>query len=258
MKVVILAGGYGTRLSEETQFIPKPMVDIDSEPILLHIIKIFSHYGFNEFIICLGYKSYVIKSFFSNYYLNHSDITFDLQKNEQIIHQNDSEPWTITLVETGMNTMTGGRIKRIEKYVNNQPFMLTYGDCVGDINIKKLVEHHKKHRKLATVTAVQPHGRFGSLKISPDNNVKMFQEKVKGEDGWINAGFFVLQPEVFNYIKDDDSIIFERGPLESLAKNGQLQAYKHTGFWHPMDNLRDKHFLEGLSKSGKAPWKTWK
>ncbi|MEH7108870.1 glucose-1-phosphate cytidylyltransferase [Bacillus sp. JJ1764] len=258
MKVVILAGGFGTRISEETHLIPKPMIEIGDKPILWHIMKLYSSYGFNEFIICLGYKSHVIKEYFSNYTLNHSDVTFDFQNaNSCTIHQNFTEPWKVTLVYTGLNTLTGGRIKRVQNYIGNNPFMLTYGDGVGDIDIKELVKFHRSHGKLATVTATQPKGRFGALSLSSDQRVDNFQEKLKGDGGWINAGFFVLQPEVFQYLNNGDQTTFEKEPLEKLAKDGQLMAFKHTGFWQPMDTLKDKKYLQEMWDSNKAPWKIW-
>jgi glucose-1-phosphate cytidylyltransferase len=258
VKVLILAGGFGTRISEETDLKPKPMIEIGDKPILWHIMKLYSSYGFNDFIICLGYKSHVIKEYFSNYFLYNSDITFDLQKrNECIIHKNSAEPWKVTLVDTGSNTLTGGRIKRVQDYVGNEPFMVTYGDGVSDVNIKDLVEFHRSHGKLATVTTTQPEGRFGVLSLSVDQKVEKFQEKIKGDSSWINAGFMVLQPEVFNYLINGDQTVFEKEPLENLAKDGQLMAFKHTGFWYPMDTLRDKQYLQEIWASGKAPWKTW-
>ncbi|UOD35666.1 glucose-1-phosphate cytidylyltransferase [Deferribacteraceae bacterium V6Fe1] len=255
MKVVILAGGFGTRLSEETDVKPKPMVEIGGKPILWHIMKIYSAYGFNDFIICLGYKGYIIKEYFANYFLHMSDVTIDLKNNQMEIHNVKAEPWKVTLVDTGLNTMTGGRIKRIQSYIMNETFMLTYGDGVGDINIKELLEFHKKHGKYATLTAVQPSGRFGALDLN-ENEVKAFEEKPKGDGSWINGGFFVLQPQIFDYIKGDDTI-WEKEPLENLAKAGQLISYKHTGFWKPMDTLRDKRELEALWQSKNAPWKVW-
>ncbi|WP_078428359.1 glucose-1-phosphate cytidylyltransferase [Alkalihalobacterium alkalinitrilicum] len=256
MKVVILAGGFGTRISEETHLKPKPMVEIGEKPILWHIMQLYSSYGYNEFIICLGYKSHIIKEYFSNYLLYNSDVTFDFQKgNHCTIHQKVTKPWKVTLVDTGIGTMTGGRLKRIEKYVGNESFMLTYGDGVSDININQLVKFHRSHGKLATVTTTQPQGRFGVLSISPDQKVEKFQEKIQGDGGWINAGFFVLQPEVFNYLEKGDQTVFEKDPLENLTKDGQLMAYKHSGFWHPMDTLRDKKYLEEIWNTGNAPWK---
>ncbi len=256
MKVVILAGGFGTRLSEETDIKPKPMVEIGGKPILWHIMKIYSYYGFNDFVICLGYKGYVIKEYFANYFLHQSDITIDLKANSMEIHQSKAEPWKITLVDTGLNTMTGGRIKRVQKYIGSEPFMLTYGDGVGNIDIQALLEFHKAHKKYATVTSVQPSGRFGALNLDNDKNVLSFQEKPKGDGAWINGGFFVLEPPVFGYIQSDETV-WEKEPLESLAQDGQLAAHTHTGFWQPMDTLRDKNHLEELWKAGKAPWKVW-
>ncbi|MFA5778956.1 MAG: glucose-1-phosphate cytidylyltransferase [Elusimicrobiota bacterium] len=258
MKVVILAGGKGTRISEETQSMPKPMIEIGGKPMLWHIMKIYSHYGFNDFIICLGYKGYLIKEYFSHYYLHMSDMTVDLKKNETVIHSTTSEPWKITLVDTGADTMTGGRLKRIEKYVSRETFLMTYGDGVSDVNIKELLKVHKKNKNLATLTAVQTAGRFGVLDIDKKDEIKSFLEKPKGEGSWINSGFFVLEPEIFKFIKHGDSTIWEQDPLENLAKSNQLHAYKHTGFWKCMDTLRDKIELEKLWDSGKAPWKLWR
>lgn len=258
MKVVILAGGYGTRISEESYLKPKPMVEIGEHPVLWHIMKIYSYYGFNDFIICLGYKGYVIKEYFANYFLHESDVTFDFRdKNHIEMHTNTAEPWKVTLVNTGLDTMTGGRIRRIKKYVNNEPFMLTYGDGLSDVNIKNLVDFHKSHGKLATVTSIQPAGRFGVLDIDSDKQVKGFQEKPKGESGWINGGFFVLDPQIFDYIPDDDTVSFEKQPIESVARDSQLMAFRHDGFWMAMDTLRDKILLENLWKDGKANWKIW-
>jgi len=258
MKVVILAGGRGTRLSEETTNIPKPMIEIGGKPILWHIMKIYSAHGFNDFIICLGHRSYAMKEYFSHYFLHMSDVTFDVKNNKMEIHNTASEPWKVTMVDTGFETMTGGRLKRIEKYIGNETFMMTYGDGVGDIDIKALVRTHKKSKKLATLSAVQAAGRFGVLDIKGDDMVSSFLEKPKGDGAWINIGFFVLEPKVFKYIEKGDDVIWEREPLEKLAKSGHLSAYKHTGFWKCMDTLRDKLELEGLWQSGKAPWKTWK
>ncbi|OGW08206.1 MAG: glucose-1-phosphate cytidylyltransferase [Nitrospinae bacterium RIFCSPLOWO2_12_39_16] len=256
MKVVILAGGLGTRLAEETEIKPKPMVEIGGKPILWHIMKIYSHYGFNDFIICLGYKGYYIKEYFAHYFLHESDVTFDFgNSNEQIIHQHSVEQWRVTLVNTGIETMTGGRVKRIRPYVGNETFMLTYGDGVSNINIKDLVSYHKSHGKLATITSTQPSGRFGALVIK-NNNVQGFQEKPKGDGGWINAGFFVMEPNIFDYIEGDKTML-EREPLENMARDEELMVYKHTGFWQPMDTLRDRTHLEELWKSGNAPWKVW-
>ena len=256
MKVVILAGGFGTRLSEETDLRPKPMVEIGGRPILWHIMKIYSSFGFNDFIICLGYKGYVIKEYFANYFIHNSDLTISLKDNTIEVHNSNCEPWKVTLLDTGLNTQTGGRIKRVQRYIGNETFMATYGDGVGDINIKELLEFHKKHGKYATVTAVQPSGRFGVLNIDDKNLVLNFEEKPKGDKAWINGGFFVLEPQIFEYIKGDDTM-WEREPLENLAKDGQFVAYKHYGFWKPMDTLRDKRELEELWNSGKPPWKVW-
>lgn len=259
MKVVILAGGLGSRLSEETTLKPKPMVEIGGRPILWHIMKIYSHYGYNDFIICCGYKGYMIKEYFANYFLHQADVTIDLKQNKLEIHQSNVEPWRITLIDTGLETMTGGRIKKIQKYVGNKPFMLTYGDGLGNVNIKELVEFHTKQNKLATVTVVQPSGRFGAIHFNQENSVEIFafQEKPKGDNTWINGGFFVLQPEVFDYIKDGDSTIWEREPLETLAKDKQLHAFRHYGFWKPMDTIRDKEDLEDLWETDKCDWKLW-
>ncbi len=257
MKVVILAGGFGTRISEESHLKPKPMIEIGQHPILWHIMKIYSSHGFNDFIICVGYKGYCIKDYFAHYFLHEADVTFDFRnQNERMIHHHSAEPWTVTLVNTGLETMTGGRVKRVQPYVGDEPFLLTYGDGVADVNLKELVAYHQDHGKLATVTSIQPSGRFGALDLDGNGNVHGFQEKPKGDGAWINAGFFVLQPEVFDYIDGDDTIL-ERSPLESLARDGQLTAYKHHGFWQPMDTLRDKVLLEELWKSGNAPWKRW-
>lgn len=256
MKVVILAGGKGTRLIEETTNMPKPMVEIGGKPILWHIMKTYSHYGFNDFIICLGYKGYVIKEYFANYFLHSSDVTIDLGKNKTDMFGSKAEPWKITLIDTGLETLTGGRIKRIEKYVGNKTFMLTYGDSVGDINIKELIKLHRKQGKYVTITAVQQAGRFGALQVSNSGSVKSFSEKPKGDGAWINGGFFVLEPEIFNYIKDD-LVMWEHKPLETLARLNQLNAYKHNGFWKCMDTLRDKIELESLWNEGTPPWKIW-
>jgi glucose-1-phosphate cytidylyltransferase len=257
MKVVILAGGFGTRISEESAIKPKPMIEIGYKPILWHIMKIYSHYGFNEFVICLGYKGYIIKEYFAHYFLHESDVTFDFSKgNEQIIHGHFAEPWKVTLVDTGENTMTGGRVKRIQKYVNNETFMLTYGDGIANVDIHKLLAFHKSHGKIATVTAVQPAGRFGVIDIDTNNTVSSFWEKPKTEASWVNGGFFMLEPQVFNYI-NDDTTMFEKTPLEKIAKEGELKAYKHSGFWQCMDKMSDKALLEDLWNSEKAPWKLW-
>lgn len=258
MKVVILAGGLGTRISEESQLRPKPMIEIGDMPILWHIMKIYSYYGYNDFIICCGYKGYVIKEYFANYFLHTSDITFDFSNNNKItVHNNVTEPWKVTLVDTGNESMTGKRIKLIKSYIEkNEEFMLTYGDGVSDINILKLMEYHIQHKKLATVTSVQPIGRFGALNIDEKNTVKNFEEKPKGDNSWINGGFFVLNYKVFDYIPDGN-VIFEKEPLEKLAEDNQLIAYKHNGFWQLMDTMRDKNYLEQLWYSKNAPWKVW-
>jgi glucose-1-phosphate cytidylyltransferase len=256
MKVVILAGGFGTRLSEETELKPKPMIEIGGKPILWHIMKIYSHYGFNEFIICLGYKGYIIKEYFANYYRHHSDLTIDFSSNAMQVHNSQAEPWKVTLIDTGQDTFTGGRVKRIQQYTEGKPFMLTYGDGVGEVNIRDLVRYHQENKKLLTVTAVQPSGRFGALNINEINEVNSFTEKPKGDGTWINGGFFVCQPDVFRYI-EGDSTIFEREPMENLAKDGQMIAFKHHGFWKPMDTLRDKNELNDLWMKGEAKWKNW-
>lgn len=256
MKVVILAGGFGTRISEETHLRPKPMIEIGDKPILWHIMKIYSHYGFNDFIICLGYKGYVIKEYFSNYFLHNCDVTFDVRTQGIEIHQNAVEPWRVTLVDAGTNTMTGGRVKRIQSYIGYHAFLMTYGDGVADVDIRKIVSFHKNHGKLATITAVQPTGRFGALEINEESSIFSFQEKPDGDGAWVSGGFFVLEPEVFDYI-DSDETIFERQPLERLAAEGNLKAYKHTGFWQPMDTLRDKNLLEEIWAGDDAPWKVW-
>lgn len=257
MKVLILAGGLGSRLSEETSLKPKPMVEIGGRPILWHIMKIYSSYGFNEFIILCGYKGYMIKEYFSNYYSHMADITVDLCQNSIAYHKNNAEPWKVTLVNTGLETMTGARIKKVQEYVGNEPFMLTYGDGVGDVNIAELVKYHKSHGKAITMTSVQPEGRYGSLVVNEKEQVTSFLEKPKGDGAWINAGFFVCQPEVFDYIPEGDKVIFEREPLETLASAGELIAFKHEGFWKPMDTQRDKSQLEELIEKKKAPWIRW-
>lgn len=258
MKVVILAGGYGTRLSEETSIKPKPMAEIGGKPIIWHIMKIYSSYGFNDFVILCGYKSHVIKEYFANYALHNADVTFDMANHSMEIHKNGSEPWKVTLVETGENTMTGGRIKKAQKYIGDKTFFLTYGDGVADIDINKLLNFHKKQRALATVTAVEHPGRFGVITLGKgETKVPYFREKAEGRGGaWINGGFFVLEPGIFNYI-EGDLTIWERVPLQKLAKNRQLSAFKHTGFWQCMDTLRDKMVLENLWEKGEAPWKAW-
>ena len=256
MKAVILAGGLGTRLSEETSTRPKPMIEIGGMPILWHIMKIYSAHGINDFIICLGYKGYVIKEFFANYFLHMSDVTFDMRDNTSVVHSAKAEPWRVTLVDTGTDTMIGGRIKRILPYVQEDPtFCLTYGDGVGDVDVRATIDLHKREGRLATVTATQPPGRYGAL-IVDGTRVLGFREKPVGDGGWINGGFFVLSPKVGDYIAGD-SVVWEREPLERLANDGQLSVYHHNGFWQPMDTLRDKRHLEELWDSGKAPWKTW-
>ena len=255
MKAVILAGGMGTRISEETHLRPKPMVEIGGMPILWHIMKIYTAYGIHDFIICLGYKGYVIKEYFANYFLHMSDVTFDLGNNKIEIHERKAEPWKVTLVDTGETTMTGGRLKRIEKYLNNDDFCFTYGDGLSDIDIRRLVDFHKKQKTLATVTATRPPGRFGILNIKR-NSVISFAEKPHRNSRWINGGFFVLSPKVIDYIQGDETI-WENEPMEKLANEGQLSSYKHLGFWKPMDTLRDKNQLEALWDSGRAPWKVW-
>lgn len=256
MQTVILAGGLGTRLSEETVLKPKPMVEIGGKPIIWHIMKIYSHYGFNDFIICLGYKGYIVKEYFINYLYHQSDIEIDIKNNKIKIFKNDSEEWKIKLIDTGENTLTGGRLKRIKDYLEEENFMATYGDGVADINISELLNFHKTHKKFATITAVQPAGRFGALELD-ESKVISFQEKPKTLEGLINGGFFVLNKNIFDYI-DGDASIWERKPLETLASDNQLMAYKHYGFWKPMDTLRDKIELENLWKENKAPWKIWK
>jgi glucose-1-phosphate cytidylyltransferase len=257
MKAVILAGGLGTRLSEETVSKPKPMVEIGGKPILWHIMKLYSHYGINDFIICCGYKGYVIKEYFANYFLHQSDITFNMKDNQMIVHEKRAEPWTITLIDTGENTMTGGRLKRVSKYLENEKhFCFTYGDGVSDVNIKELIEFHHAHGKEATLTAAFPPGRFGALDIE-NNKVNTFQEKPRGDGALINGGFFVLSPKVINRIENDGTI-WEQEPLKGLATDEQLMAFKHEGFWQPMDTLRDKMYLEELLETNKAPWKKWK
>lgn len=258
MKAVIFAGGFGTRISEESGVRPKPMVEIGNKPILWHILKIYSHHGINDFVICCGYKAYVIKEYFSNYFLHNADVTFDMKHNNMQIHNAFTEPWKVTLVDTGEDTMTGGRLKRVKQYLGTEPFCLTYGDGVADVDISKLIAFHKAQGTQATLTAVQQPGRFGAFTLgSEDVKVSNFQEKpLTGDSPWINGGFFVCEPSVLDLIKDDNTT-WEREPLEALAASGNLAAYKHSGFWHPMDTLRDKHYLEDLWKSGKAPWKKW-
>ncbi|MBE7708042.1 MAG: glucose-1-phosphate cytidylyltransferase [Cyanobacteria bacterium SIG27] len=258
MKVLILAGGLGTRLGEETISKPKPMVEIGGYPILWHIMKIYSHYGFNDFVILTGYKSHMIKDYFVHYYQRYSDITVNLTDNSVEIHKNRTEPWKVTMLYTGQDTMTGGRIKKAQEYVGKEPFMLTYGDGVSDINILELIKTHKASNKLMTMTAVQPSGRFGALNINEHNLITSFKEKPQGDGAWINGGFFVCENEVFDFIEENNPMItFEKEPLENIANNGQLNAYKHSGFWRPMDTLRDKIDLENLWENKQAPWKVW-
>ena len=255
MKAVILAGGLGTRLSEETVMRPKPMVEIGGKPILWHIMKYYSHFGVNDFVICLGYKGYMIKEYFANYFLHMSDVTIDLARNRTDIHENKVEPWRVTLVDTGEQTQTGGRLRRVRNYLDQEPFCMTYGDGVGDIDIRAQLEFHRAHGGLATITATQPPGRFGVLDVD-EQRVSGIREKPKGDGAWINGGFFVLSPRVLDYIDGDDTL-WERAPLERLAAEDQLFAYKHSGFWHPVDTLRDKTYLEELWATGRAPWKLW-
>lgn len=258
MKVLILAGGMGTRLAEETSIIPKPMVEIGGHPILWHIMKIYSQYGYNDFVILLGYKGYIIKEYFANYFLHSSDVTFNLKDNKMTIHEQHSEPWNVTLIDTGLSTMTGSRVKQAQKYTDNEPFMLTYGDGVSDININALVDYHKKHGKIGTLTSVQPEGRFGAIVSEDSGKISAFKEKPQGDGSWINAGFFVFNPEIFDYIDDGDDIVFEREPLENLVADGELHAYRHEGFWKCMDTLRDKQQLQNMFDENNAPWITWK
>lgn len=255
MKVVILAGGLGTRISEESHLRPKPMITIGGKPILWHIMKLYSHYGLNEFIICTGYMGYVIKDYFANYFLHNSDITFDLSKNEITVHQQRAEPWKVTIVDTGEHTMTGGRIRRIAQYIGDEDFCCTYGDGLSDINISELLAFHKQHGALATVTAIQPPGRFGAMTLQ-DSAVRSFREKHDYDGLYVNGGFFVLSPKVIEYIKDDDTM-WEGEPLEQLAKEGNMHAYRHHGFWQPIDTLRDKNYVEKLWLEGDAAWKVW-
>lgn len=255
MKCVILAGGLGTRISEETHLKPKPMIEIGGKPIIWHIMKWYSNYGINEFVICCGYKGYMIKEYFANYFLHSSDVTFDIQNNEMKVHQKFAEPWKVTLVDTGDETMTGGRLKRIKKFVDNETFCFTYGDGLSNINISKLVQFHKNNNTMATMTAVQPPGRFGSLEIN-ENKITKFKEKPMGDGDWVNGGFFVLEPSVFDYIKNDFTI-WEKEPLEKMANEKQLSVFKHMDFWQPLDTLRDKNLLENMWNKKQAPWKCW-
>lgn len=256
MKAVILAGGFGTRISEETHLKPKPMIEIGGRPILWHLMKIYSSHGINDFVICCGYKGYIIKEYFANYFLHMSDVTFDMKNNKMEVHQGNAEPWKVTLVDTGEDTLTGGRLKRVKEYVKDEEaFCFTYGDGLADVNVADLVKFHKNQGKLATVTAVQPPGRYGALDIK-NHQVSQFIEKPKGDGGWINGGFFVLSPKCIDYIENDQSS-WEGSPLVTIAKQGELAAYEHSGFWQPMDTLREKNFLEDLWATGKAPWKAW-
>ena len=256
MKVVILAGGFGTRISEESYLIPKPMITIGEKPILWHIMKHYSTYGFNDFIICLGYKQHVVKEYFADYYLHNSDITFDLEKNTMTVHDNYVEPWKVTLVDTGLYTMTGGRVRRVRDYIGDEPFMLTYGDGVSDVDLKALLAFHRSHGKTATITTVNIGQAKGVLDIGEDNSIRSFREKDQSDGSIVNGGFMVLQPEIFNYL-DSDACIFEQGPMQKLAKEGQLMSFYHRGFWQCMDTQREKKKLEELWESGNAPWKTW-
>lgn len=255
MKAVILAGGLGTRISEESHLKPKPMIEIGGKPILWHIMKLYSAAGIHEFVICLGYRGYVIKEYFANYFLHMSDVTFDMANNKMEVHQNNAEPWRVTLVETGEDTMTGGRLKNVAAHVGEDDFCFTYGDGVTDLDISALIAFHKKNKTLATVTAVQPPGRFGALNLKGDL-ITSFEEKPRGDGGWINGGFFVLSPKVIDYVAGNDTV-WEREPMEQLARESNLAAYLHKGFWHAMDTLRDKNYLEELWASGRAPWKKW-
>ena len=257
MKVVILAGGLGSRLSEETTVKPKPMVEIGGMPILWHIMKIYASHGLSDFVVCLGYKGNYIKEYFNNYFLNHCDVTFDLANNKLEVHRGGAEPWRVTLVDTGANTMTGGRLKKVRQHVGNETFCFTYGDGVCDVNIASLIEFHKKHKRMVTVTAVRSPGRFGAMLLDEgDTRVSAFREKPKGDGLWINGGFFVCEPKVIDYI-EGDSTVWEKEPLERVAREGQMSSFTHDGFWQPMDTLRDKTYLEELWNSGKAPWKVW-
>ncbi|MFC1542836.1 glucose-1-phosphate cytidylyltransferase [Pseudomonadota bacterium] len=256
MKAVILAGGLGTRISEESNLKPKPMIEIGGRPILWHIMKTYSAYGINDFIICCGYKGYLVKEYFANYFLHMSDVTFDMQKNSMQVHRRKAEPWNVTVVDTGEDTMTGGRLKRVVQYLDDEDFCFTYGDGVSDIDIDKLVEFHRQQGRLATLTAVQPPGRFGALMIQGEK-VNAFEEKPQGDGTWVNGGYFILSPKVIDYIDDDTATIWEQGPLKALAAEGELSAFQHRGFWQPMDTLRDKTHLEELWQAAKAPWKVW-
>ncbi len=255
MKAVILAGGYGTRISEESHLRPKPMIEIGGKPILWHIMKIYSHYGIQDFVICLGYKGYIVKEYFANYFLHTSDVTFNMVNNEMTVHQRTAEPWTVTLVDTGENTLTGGRLKRVQRFVGDETFCLTYGDGVSDVDVQALIAHHQRSERIATLTAIQPPGRYGALNLE-NEQVRQFQEKPAGDNAWINGGFFVLEPEIFDRIEGDQTS-FESSPLQKLAAEGQLTAFQHHGFWQAMDTMRDKTLLEELWSQAKAPWKCW-
>ena len=257
MKALILAGGFGTRLSEETDIKPKPMVEVGGKPILWHIMKTYSHYGINEFVILLGYKGYYIKEYFANYFLHQSDVTINMLNGDMEVHNNSSEPWKVTLLDTGLNAMTGARIKKAKEHIGNKSFMLTYGDGVADIDIQETLAFHQQHGKLMTMTSAQPEGRFGALNINKNDQVTTFEEKPKGDGSWINAGYFVCQPEVLDYIDNGDDVIFEQEPLRRLAQDAEIFTYKHKGFWMPMDTLRDKTKLNEMYESGNAPWVTW-
>jgi len=257
MKVLILAGGFGTRLSEETDIRPKPMVEIGGKPILWHIMKTYSHYGINEFVILLGYKGYYIKEYFANYFLHQSDVTIDMSSGDIEVHNNSSEPWKVTLLDTGLNAMTGARVKKAKDHIGNEPFLLTYGDGVANVDIQATLDFHKKHGKLMTMTSAQPDGRFGALDINENDKVVAFKEKPRGDDSWINAGYFICQPEVLDYIPQGDDAVLEQEPLKNLAKDGQIYTYKHNDFWMPMDSLRDKIKLDEMCESQDAPWMVW-
>jgi len=257
MKVLILAGGFGTRLSEETDIRPKPMVEIGGKPILWHIMKTYSHYGINEFVILLGYKGYYIKEYFANYFLHQSDVTIDMSSGDIEVHNNSSEPWKVTLLDTGLNAMTGARVKKAKDHIGNEPFLLTYGDGVANVDIQATLDFHKKHGKLMTMTSAQPDGRFGALDINENDKVVAFKEKPRGDDSWINAGYFICQPEVLDYIPQGDDAVWEQEPLKNLAKDGQIYTYKHNDFWMPMDSLRDKIKLNEMCEAQDAPWMVW-
>ena len=255
MKAIILAGGFGTRISEETQFKPKPLIEIGGMPLLWHIMKIYSSYEINDFVICCGYKGYMIKEYFANYFLHMSDVTFDMKNNEMNVHRKSAESWNVTLIDTGINTMTGGRLKKVQQYVDSETFCFTYGDGLANISIKELIKFHKNNNTLATVTAVQPPARFGALELN-ENKVLSFTEKPPGDGNWINGGYFILEPGVFDYL-ENDSTVWEKEPIENLAKNNQLYVYRHSGFWQPLDTLREKNTLDELWSTGNAPWKLW-